>query len=667
MDGFDRKNDDGAAFILSAGPFQLDSREGRLTKDGARLDLNGKPLALLETLMRSGQRLVAKEEIFDRVWLGRAVSEAVLTTAIRQIRSALGDDARNPTIIETVHGRGYRFLLPVARVDRETAETFEVPSAAAPVVGPPARGIRPVLAALAAACLAAIAAAAFLYSPVQDKAVARFASPESIAGGEKSLAIRPFANNGGPPGEEWFAEGLTWEILATLAKTPDIKLASMKAAEKIQEEESDAQSFGRALGVAYVLDGIVRREKEIVRVTASLTRISDGAVIWAENFQRSENDVISIQEEIACDIGRALNTIIDPKRFHAMVAAGTQSPDAYYAYLQGVAYGKRALSEGGEDYVRKSAEAFESARTLDPGFAAAQWAAAQSWFGNTTRVDSKAFDGVVSRDEQLARYIERVDAAIAATGDSVDALKYRAARASMRLQFLAAQELLENYIKERPRDIDAWEQLGAIALYAGDRKTAANAARKMHALAIEAGEPLSRAITVSVMSLELEQAAQMAREQLRLSPDNAILNYQAQRAFLWTEDFDSARKALEFMRASDMDPVTVNLAAIRQACAEGRTRDAMALRAKVDADGPLGAKWQAAMLSGDRAAAHRLLEPFDTPGGLPTLMQFLFQPVFDEREFPVLAERIAVEGVKRPPTIEMPHACKLHTSAFVAE
>lgn len=665
MDGFDHNNEGGAPVILTAGSFRLDCREGRLTLDGAPLALNGKPLALLETLMRSEQRLVAKEEIFDRVWLGRAVSDAVLTTAIRQIRNVLGDDARDPKIIETVHGKGYRFLLPVARVDRETATTCEVPPA--PVVAPRARGMHPVLAALAAACLAAIAAAAFLYSPVQDKAATRVASPETIAAGEKSLAIRPFADNGGATGEEWFAEGLTWEILATLAKTPDIKLESMKAAERVQGEETDAQSFGRALGVAFVLEGIVRRDKEMVRVTASLTRVADGAVIWAENFQRAENDVISIQEDIACDIGRALNTIIDSKRFHAMVAAGTQSPGAYYAYLQGVAYGKRALEEGGDDYVRKSAEAFETARTLDPDFAAAQWAAAQSWFGNATRVDSKAFDGLVSRDEQLAKYFERVDAAIAAAGDKIDALKYRAARASMRLQFLAAQELLENYIKERPRDIDAWEQLGTIALYAGDRKTAAHAARKMHTLAAEAGEPLSRAITVSVMSLELDQAAQMAREQLKISPDNAILNYQAQRAFLWTGDYAAARKALEFMRASDMDPVSVNIAAVRQACAEGRTRDAMALRAEIEADGPLGAQWQAALLTGDHVAARRLLEPFDTPGGLPTLMQFLFQPVFDEKEFPVLAERIAVEGVKRPPAIEMPHACMPHTAALVAE
>ena len=314
----------------------------------------------------------------------------------------------------------------------------------------------------------------------------------------------------------------------------------------------------------------------------------------------------------------------------------------------------------------KAADAYEEARRLDPGFAAAQWAAAQSWFGNTTRVDSKAFDGLVSRDEQLAKYFERVDAAIAASGSEPEALKYRSARAVMRLQFRPALDLLKKYLNVRPRDIDAWEQLGTVAIYAGDRATATLAARRMHALALEQGETLSRAVTVSVMALDLDLALRLAKEQLKISPDNAVLNYQAQRAFLWAGDIAGAQRSLEFMRASSLDATTIALAEIRQACAEGRVADIAPFMAVIEEKGPLGAKWQAAMMTGDHQKVGRLLSPYDTPGGLPTLMQFLMQPVFDPSRFPVLAERLRIEGVRRPPAIEMPGVCR-PTSSFAAK
>lgn len=247
----------------------------------------------------------------------------------------------------------------------------------------------------------------------------------------------------------------------------------------------------------------------------------------------------------------------------------------------------------------------------------------------------------------------------------VDALKYRSARAAMRLQFNPALDLLKKYLKARPRDIEAWEQLSAVAVYAGDRATAAMAARRMHARSMEQGEVMSRAVTVSVMALELKQAEKIVREQLALSPENAVLNYQAQRVFLWNDNFVEAQRALEYVRSSTLDGVTIALAEIRQACAEGRIEDVPQWRAIVDEQGPLGARWQAAMLTRDHQAVRNLLEPYDTPGGLPTLMQFLFQPVFDEQQFPVLAERLKVEGISRRPAIEMPKACRLTPSFAV--
>jgi len=124
--------------ILVSGPFRLDLADERLWRDEAPVPLGGKALALLRVLMDTPQTLLTKDELFDRVWPGLAVSESVLTTAVKELRRALGDDARRPTVIETVHGRGYRFLLPVEHVDRTPAAGSPPPAVPTPPLGPPA-------------------------------------------------------------------------------------------------------------------------------------------------------------------------------------------------------------------------------------------------------------------------------------------------------------------------------------------------------------------------------------------------------------------------------------------------------------------------------------------------------------------------------------------------
>ena len=95
---------------LMSGSIRLDRRDERLSRNGQDVRLGGRALALLRALMERPQTLVTKDELFESVWPGLAVSESVLTTAVKEIRQALGDDARSPQLIQTVYGRGYRFL-----------------------------------------------------------------------------------------------------------------------------------------------------------------------------------------------------------------------------------------------------------------------------------------------------------------------------------------------------------------------------------------------------------------------------------------------------------------------------------------------------------------------------------------------------------------------------
>lgn len=631
--------------VLAAGPVLLDPHEARLTVDGVPARLSGKPLALLALLMRNTGQLVEKDRIFADVWDGRAVSDAVLTTAIRELRQALGDDARHPRFIETVHGRGYRFLLPL---DPSPARaTAEATASAAPVGG---NRLLPAL--LVTALIIVGAAAAMLYWLTRTDPI------DPAAAHPKSIAVLRFDDMTPNRADQWLADGMTEEILNALARTPDLRVASRTAATRLSRQGLDAVQAGRALGVANVLEGSVRRGDGRVRVTAQLIRTSDGIHLWSENFDAPEADIIAIQERIALRIASELKTVMDPAQLGAMASAGTRSVAAYRAYLRGLARQAEANTTGSVERTREASDAFEEARRLDPGFAEAHWRAAQKWFGNVTRIDSSAAPDE-SEARRLAEYRARVDAAIATSRDPTAVRKYRSARAALDLRLVDAFREMAAYLAARPRDVDGWAEMTDLAAYAGRRDWTARAATAIHRLSLEDGQPRSRAITASVMALRFREAAARAREQLQRRPGQAGMQYQAHRAFLMVGDQASAAQMLQAIRASDLPRDNKLMAEIRHACALGQVQAARVIAARLAAlpDASISTRWQAMSAVGDVEAARRVLQPLDRPERLPTLVQFLIYPNFDAAAFPLLAARLRAQGIAPQRPVALPASC----------
>jgi hypothetical protein len=423
-------------------------------------------------------------------------------------------------------------------------------------------------------------------------------------------------------------------------------------------EAGDIREIGRRLNVAHVLEGSVRRDGERLRVTAQLIRASDGFHLWSQNYDRPMRDAVSIQEDIALAIAHAMKTVMSPESLQAMVQQGTRSVEAYEEYLKALAYDRRALETGDDEFGRMSAEAFERARTIDPGFAAAQWAAAQYWFGNATRVGSNQTEKRGSEDERLKEYLARVDAAIASSRGRPENFKYRSARALMDLRFREALRLMQMYLRQRPRDVDAWEEVVDLAGYADDRRFMAQAAERIHTLSFETGQPLSRALTASVLSLDIPNAVKRSREQLRRSPGEALIQYQAHRALLWGGHRDEARAVLGRMRSSSLPPENILLAELRQACADGgKGAREIAARIAGASDSPTSDAWHSANLLGDARRAAEVLRPLDRPERLTTLMQYLVYPEFDVRPFPNLQARLRADGIERRPPVRPPFTC----------
>ena len=180
------------------------------------------------------------------------------------------------------------------------------------------------------------------------------AAIEAIEAGEsveeeaskRSIAVIPFVNMSSDKEQEWFADGLTEEILNSLARTPDLLVAARTSSFTFKGSNEDIPTIAKALGVEHILEGSVRRSGDRLRVTAQLVRASDGFHLWSENYDRNLDDLIDIQENVAIEIANALETAMNPEALARMVSSGTSSVPAFEAYLRGLAVGESTFATG---------------------------------------------------------------------------------------------------------------------------------------------------------------------------------------------------------------------------------------------------------------------------------------------------------------------------------
>jgi hypothetical protein len=203
-----------------------------------------------------------------------------------------------------------------------------------------------------------------------------------------------------------------------------------------------------------------------------------------------------------------------------------------------------------------------------------------------------------------------------------------------------------------------------LAGYVGDRALMAEAARRIHDQSVEAGMPLSRALTASVLALDIDNAVRRARQQLAMQPGVALIQYQAHRALLWGGHRDEARPLIERIRQSSLPEENKLLAELRQACADGGA-GAAAIVSKLDSDKrtSTSGRWQAWMIAGDERRAYAQLKELDQPARLATLAQYMVYPDFDARQFPLLQSKVDDDHVRRPPIVRAPYTCRPGTAS----
>ena len=476
---------------------------------------------------------------------------------------------------------------------------------------------------------------------------------------DRSIAVLPFVNMSSDEEQEWFADGLTEELLNSLARMPDLLVAARTSSFGYKGSTDNISAIAKELGVAHILEGSVRRGKDRLRITAQLIRASDGFHLWSETYDRTPDDVIAIQEELAIKIAGALEIAMDPGALADMVSAGTASVPAYEAFLEGLALDAQSNQTGDTSLNLTARSAYERAVEIDPRFASAHENLAFFWVNDMTfnNIGSQMVD--IPPAEKLLKFKEHIQAAITNSTDEIGLDQLRAGEAMVDLRFSDAHKLLVAYIKARPNDEGASQSYVNVLMRQGRWSEALEHLGRAAELNAGDPQPLNWLIATHVFAGDAKRAAELSRSVRRRFPDNALITYQAHRALIWAGDYDEARELIPLIEASQLPRVNHLFVQLRQACADGDEATARVLMEEFERDYDDDTLWIPYNVTGQLDKVEDVLRPIYESGQLFPLSELLNYPYFDPYPYPRLMALLEREGINRPDPIEIPFACQL--------
>ena len=358
------------------GVFEADPHLGVLTRQGKRVALQDLPFrALIMLLERPGQ-LVTREEMHQHLWPRSVVDfDHGLNKAINKIRDVLGDSAANPRFIETVARRGYRFLADVAVMDEPTDASSQpepFPNAFPPQTPPPMADT-PTPAREASSWTRGVIALVLvlaLGAAVWTVFAARRTPPPV-----RSLAVLPLQNLTGDPSQDYFADGMTDELIAQLGQIRALRVISRTSAMDYKNAHKSLADIARELGVQAIVEGSVVSSGPRVRISAQLIRVPDDAHIWGNSYEGDLHDTLKLQNEVARAIAGQVRVTLSPQEQTALQQSRPIDPQAHEAYLKGRYFWNKRT---GAD-LKSAIDYFNNAVAVDPSYAEAYAGLADSY------------------------------------------------------------------------------------------------------------------------------------------------------------------------------------------------------------------------------------------------------------------------------------------------
>ncbi|MGB2605219.1 MAG: tetratricopeptide repeat protein [Candidatus Sulfotelmatobacter sp.] len=365
------------------GQFEVQTNARELSKNGMKVKLRGQPYLILEVLLRRAGEVVTREELRDKLWQADTFVdfEHGLNTSVKKLRQILCDSAEEPRYIETLPRLGYRFIAPVEVVDEKPKVPAEAPIETTPLLLPPVETTRPnrtrssrsvfwlSFAAAIALCVLLMAMLVKLPGVVRWPLGSRVnANAVRPAKRFSSIAVLPLENLSNDPGQEYFADGMTDQLITDLAQLGSLRVISRTSVMHYKGGKETVPQIGRELGVDALIEGTVERVDNRVRIRVQLIDTASDHHLWASTYDHELNDVLLLQSTAARDIAAEIQgqEVESSVRSRAINGRAVQT-EAYEAYLKG-RYFWNQRSEAG---LKKSIEYFQDAIARDPAFAAA--------------------------------------------------------------------------------------------------------------------------------------------------------------------------------------------------------------------------------------------------------------------------------------------------------
>ena len=343
--------------LLRFGQFQFDLRTGEMYKEGKRIKVQEQPSQVLALLMERPGELVTREELRKRLWPNDTFVDFDhgVNIAINKLRDALGDSAEKPRFIETLPRRGYRFIASVGPLNTSEDSLRSAQVSGAPFERPGSvlikwrRALLPAFLVL----LLVVLLSFFRYrlGPIAENNI-------------RSLAVLPLENLSRDPGQDYFADGMTDELITSLAKLQTLKVISRSSVMRYKGTNKSLPEMARELNVDGIVEGTVLRSGNRVRITAQLVQAATDQHLWAETYEGDMEDVLRLQDSVARAVAAEIRVKLRPEVRESLAKSPSVNPAAYEAYLRGRSYSYSNSKVSEQKY-------FEEAIARDPQYAPA--------------------------------------------------------------------------------------------------------------------------------------------------------------------------------------------------------------------------------------------------------------------------------------------------------
>jgi TolB-like protein/DNA-binding winged helix-turn-helix (wHTH) protein/lipoprotein NlpI len=543
--------------VIRFGVFEADLSAGELRKHGLRLKLSEQPFQILVMLLEKPGNVVSRDELKNRLWPGDTFVDFDhgVNNAVMRLREVLSDSSDTPRFIETLPRRGYRFIAPV----EEVGTAIEGPSTAASL-----STTRPIdsAPALPAGTPSALPMGKKLWFPISRFAMLSTASfvgavaltavavhyvggvnaSKVISDRSTSLIVLPLENLSGDKEQDYFADGMTDELIANLAKIRSLRVISRSTAMAYKGTRKPLSEIARELHVDAVVEGTVLRAGNRVRITAELVQVSTDRHLWAETYESQLGDVLGLQNRVSSAIVDEIRINLTPEERNRLAKTPAVSPEAYENYLKGRYYWNKRSDEG----LTKAIGYYEQATRKDPQYALAYAGLADSYgiIGATIFGSVPAREAAPKAKAAALRALE-IDPTLAEAANSLATVKF-----NYDWDWAGAADGFKRAIELNPAYPTAYQRYSLYLVAMGRFQESFDQITKARAL-----DPLSISINTSLgwrlyLARQYDRSIEQLRNTLEMDPTYELPHLLLGRAYQQKGDF--TRALPEFQKAVEL-------------------------------------------------------------------------------------------------------------------